>query len=250
MTDIILNEKTYAENALDSLSLGIKPSQTLGSIAKYYYNEGYKKCEIGRMLEDFLLKCDPSINITKWQDIIDRLVNTSDKYRLINLDGIDITKNEIATINSISGRMRQKFAFTALCLAKYGNAINPNNNCWVNKKDRDVFSLSNIKTTIKKQSLMINDLWTQGFIGYSKVVDNINIRVNFIDINGPVALRVTDFRNIGNQYLRYRGESYMECLSCGLIVKRESNSQKYCLKCSEEINKQKTLTRIHSSIIQ
>lgn len=241
MTSIVLNEKACAEYALENLSLGSKPTETLGRVARYYYSVGYKKKEIGSLLEDFMLKCDPTINIVKWQGVIDRLVNMSDKYALFDIAGISITKSEMEKIQSIDGKMLQRLMFTMLCLAKYGNAISPNNNNWVNKKDKDIFALSNITTTIKRQSLMINDLWQMDYIGYSRVVDNINMNVKIVDDNSEEVLFVTDFRNLGNQYMRYCGEKFIECQCCGKVVRQNKNVQKYCSECADEVHRQQKI---------
>ena len=136
--------------------------------------------------------------------------------------------------------------FTMLCLAKYGNEISPTNNNWVNKKDKDIFTLSNITATLKRQSLMINDLWTLGYVGYSRVVDNINLNVKIVDNDRPEVLFVSDFRNLGNQYMRYCGEKFIECQSCGKVVRQNKNVQKYCTECATEINRQKTLEKYYT----
>lgn len=248
MTTIVLNEKACAEYALENLALGLKPIETLGRVARYYYSEGYKKKEIVNLIEDFMLKCDPTINIVKWQSTIDRQVNSADKYELIDIQGIAITQKEMEMIDKIDGKLLRKLIFTMLCLAKYGNAVNPNNNGWVNRKDSEIFSLANIKVQDKKKSLMINDLWNMKYIGYSRVVDNVNINVKIIDDTTPVALFITDFRNLGNQYLKYCGERYIECQCCGKVVRQNNNSHKYCNECAVEIDRQKSVLRYHKRI--
>ena len=130
-----------------------------------------------------------------------------------------------------------------LCLAKYGNAVNTANNNWVNKKDREIFSLANVTTTTRKQSLMINDLWSLGYVGFSKVVDNININVKITDYEDDVALTITDFRNLGNQYLKFIGEKFFECQCCGLVVKKNNDKQKYCPACAVEVDRLKAIER-------
>lgn len=247
MTNIVLNERACAEYALDNLSLGAKPIETLGRVARYYYSIGYKKKDIGSLLEDFMLKCDPAINIVKWQAAIDRQVSSADKYELIDISGISITRAEIDKIQQIDGKLLQRLMFTMLCLAKYGNAVNPKNNNWVNKKDKEIFSLANISLTTKRQSLMINDLWTMQYIGFSRVVDNININVKIIDDSSPTVLYISDFRNLGNQYMRYCGEKYIECECCGKVVKENHGKQHYCNECAIEIDRQKSLERYYKS---
>ena len=61
MREIILDERSWAENALARLELGQKPMVTISRIARYYFAEGYSKKEIPRMLMDFLFNCDPEI---------------------------------------------------------------------------------------------------------------------------------------------------------------------------------------------
>ena len=247
MTNIVLNEKACAEYALENLILGSKPTETLGRVARYYYSIGYKKKEIGSLLEDFMLKCDPTINIVKWQATIDKQVNSADKYELIDISGVEITQSEIDKIQQIEGKLLQRLMFTMLCLAKYGNAINPNNNNWVNRKDKEIFSLANITLTTKRQSLLINDLWTMQYIGYSRVVDNININVKIVDNESPTVLYISDFRNLGNQYMRYCGEKYIECECCGKVVKEKHGKQRDCTECATEIDRQKSLERYYKS---
>lgn len=245
MIDIVTNERACAEYAIQSLTLGSKPTETLSRIARYYLDQGYAKTEIRGLLEDFMLRCDPTLNIVKWQALLDRIVKGAGKYTLIDIDSISITLCEIKKIQAIKSKMLQRLMFTMLCLAKYGNAINSNNNNWVNRKDKDIFSLANVKTTIKRQSLMINDLWIMGYIGYSKVVDNVNINVKIINEDSPVALCISDFRNLGNQYMRYCGEKFVECECCGVLIKCNHGKRKYCTDCAKKINREKTLIRYH-----
>lgn len=242
---IILDEKVYVENILESPELGKKPSETLSRVAKYYRASGYKDREIAGLVEDFLLKCDPNINIVKWQNMIDKVVRSSAKYGLIRISGVVITRSEMDCIESIGSKTLQRLMFTLLCVAKYCNAVNPKNNNWVNKPDKEIFALAGIKATIKKQSLMINDLWSAGYIAFSNVVNNININVCIVDNDSEPVMVITDFRNLGNQLLMYQGEPYMECGCCGVVVKRNSNAQKYCNDCANEVNIKKTTDRYH-----
>lgn len=247
--NIVLNERAFVEEALSSLSLGTKPVETIGRVARYYYNEGYKKAEISALLEDFMIKCDPSINIVKWQSTIDHQANSADKYALVDVGSISVTKSEMDKIRSLNGWLLQRLMFTMLCLAKYGNAISESNNNWVNRKDRDIFSLANIAITTKRQSLMINDLWTTGYIGYSKVVDNVNLNVKIVDDDSPSVFQIYDFRNLGNQYMRYCGEKYIECQCCGVVVKERHGKQKYCSDCAVEVDRKKASERYNSRCV-
>lgn len=80
---------------------------------------------------------------------------------------------------------------------------------------------------------MYFNLKEMGMIRFSKNVDNTNVRVCFIT-PGETAMVITDFRNLGYQYLKYHGEPYFECVNCGITIKRNNNKQKYCANCYEE----------------
>lgn len=238
--NIVLNEKAYAEQALQANDLGNSPFETISRVARYYYGNGYKKKEISGLIEDFILRCDPRFNLVRWQNMIDLSVAISDKYPLINIDGVNITEAEIKRVKQLEGVIRQRLMFTLLCLAKYGNSVNPMNNNWVNQADKDVFAIANIKTTRKRQSLLINDLWNSEYIGYSKVVDNTNLNVKIINEDSPTALFISDFRNLGNQYRQYCGEDYIKCQCCDLVIRRKSNVHKYCSECAADMNRKLT----------
>lgn len=241
MTEIVLNEKQWVEDILESSSLGAKPSETLGRLARYYHEIGYRKSEVSRMLEEFLLRCDPNTNIVRWQAVIDNSVKFAWKGSLINVEPISITRNELEAIKRLPGILLQRLMFTLVCLAKYGNAVSQKNNSWVNRDIRDVLSLANIKVTVRRQSLLYNDLWRLGYVGYSNIVDNINVNVKILDDSGDSVMKIGDFRNLGNQYMRHIEDGYIACQHCGLIIKRCSPTQKYCKNCSVDINIQKTI---------
>lgn len=238
--NVVLNERDYAELLLEQCTLNGKPMDTLVRIARYYASLSYKKSDIRRMLEAFLLKCDPNINVVKWSGTIDRALKSGLKYQLIDIDNVPITQKELDICGGLSGKQMQRLMFTLICLAKYGNLVNAKNCGWVNKPDKDIFKMANVVTSIKRQSLMLNDLRALGLIRFSRKVDNININVRCLDLSGAPSLCITDFRNLGYQYQRYCGEPYFECCQCGLVIKRTSNAHKYCHDCASEVNRQKT----------
>ena len=69
-------------------------------------------------------------------------------------------------------------------------------------------------------------------------MDNTNVRVCFIE-EGNEAIRVSDFRNLGYQYMKLCGEPFFECQSCGIVSKYSNPSrgrtQVYCKQCAVEV---------------
>ena len=238
MIEIVMNEREWVEEVLREKRLGKKPTLVIGRLAKYYHAQGLRKAEIKKRIEDFMVRCDPTINIVRWQDTIDAMVKGSSKYPLVEIDKIAVTASEMDAIMKLTSIQQQRLMFVLVCLAKYGDAIRPKNSGWVNLESKDIFSLANITLTSKRQALLINDLWQVGYVGYSRVIDNVNLCVQILDYEAEPAIEITDFRNLGNQFRRYLGDkSYIQCCNCGLVIKRTSPNHKYCPACAEEINK-------------
>lgn len=243
---IVLNEHEWARDMIESRSLGAKPFETLSRVAKYYIDKGYPKKEVRGMLDTFLLQCEPTASLPKWSETLDYAVARALKYGAIKIDGIEITKPEMERIDALEGKQIRRLAFTLLCLSKYWDIINPQGGHWVNSKDNEIMRMANIKASIKRQSLMYFNLNEVGMIQFSKRVDNTNVRVCFIT-QGKTVMTITDFRNLGYQYLRYHGEPYFVCQNCGITVKNENTNgrkSKYCRECAVEIHMQQTVNSV------
>lgn len=236
---IILNEYEWAENMINNHELGKKPLETLNRVSKYYVHNQYSNSEIRRLLDVFLVQCDPTIPLSKWSDTLDRVVKNARKYPLINIDGIPITDKELERIEFLEGKQIRRLAFTLLCVAKYWDMVSSNNNHWVNTSDKEIIQMANINTSIKRQSLMFAQLRDCDMLSTSKKIDNLNVRVNYI-IPGDTAMYIQDFRNLGYQYLKHYGGPYFKCVNCGITTKESTPDRgrkpKYCPSCASELH--------------
>lgn len=244
---VILNESEWAKDMIKQRSLGKKPFETLYRVAGYYIESGYRKKEVRKNLESFLLQCEPTASVPKWSNIIDSAIDRATKYKQIKIECIYITKPEMERIEEIQSKQIRRLAFTLLCLAKYWDAVNPNGDHWVNNRDTEIMKLANISTSVKRQSSMYHALIDEGFIRPSKKIDNTNVRVCFME-DGDPAMQITDFRNLGYQYMKYHGEPYFECQNCGIVTKysnpKKGGKQKYCKACAAEIAMQQRINSV------
>ncbi len=236
---IILNEYEWAEHMISNHELGKKPIETLSRVAKYYLENGYSKRDIRKLLDTFMLQCDPTASLVHWADALDRIAKGADKFSLIRLDGVDISGKELERIDTLGGKQIKRLAFVLLCAAKYWDAVSERNDHWVNCSDKELMQMANINTSIKRQSAMFAELRNAGLIRFSKKIDNLNVQVLFIE-PGKTAIHIQDFRNLGYQYLKYCGGPYFECVNCGITVKCQEPSrgrrQKYCPSCAVELH--------------
>lgn len=246
---IVLKENEWAEEMIASQNLGKKPFETMKRVARSYLDKGYSKSQVRDELNLFLRQCEPKSSLSKWSSTLDKAVKCAAKYPAINIDNIEITETEMQKIDNLEGKQLRRLAFTLLCLAKYWAIIKPNADGWVNDKDNQTMSLANINTSIKRQGLLYWQLREAGMIQFSKMVDNTGVKVCFIEQDKPV-MNITDFRNLGYQYLMYHGEPYFECTNCGLTtkIKNPDNNRKpkYCAECASKIHMQQIVNSVMS----
>ena len=231
---IILNEKQYAQKCIADNDIGEKPYRTLSIMAKYYYFScGYKKKQIQDLLTDFI-----KINYIEysgkqafWDEQIEKIVSKVNKQTLYEISGVKITKSEMQKIQSLNNRLLEKLLFSMLCVAKYYNLKNEKNNGWVNLPDKDMLKLANINCSTTRINGYINALYQKHLLDLPWRCDILNYRVTFID-DGEEEIFVSDFRNLGYEYLLYCGENYIRCAECGTLTTSNKNGdKKYCSKC-------------------
>lgn len=233
---------------IQSSSLGRKPSETLRRVARFYMDTYHLSQDATRKkLDLFLLQCDPTSSLPKWSDALDCAVSRASKCPAINIDYIAITDKELEKIDALDGKQIRRLAFTLLCLSKYWNMVTNKEDGWVNSKDNEIMSMANIRTSLKRQSVMFSKLNELGMIQFSRKVDNTNVRVCFSE-DGNEAMQVHDFRNLGYQYLMYHGEPYFTCENCGIttkvINKDNRRRQKYCQECATIIKMKKNIESV------
>ena len=236
---IVLNEYAWAEKMVESCELGDNSYETLCRVAKYYKAQGLQKRDVRKKTEEFLHRCDPYASPVLWSDTLEKAVRVGMKYSPVMIDKIVVTKPEMEIIRSLSGIQLQRLAFTLLCVAKYMMAVAPKTDGWVSMPESDIMKMANIKTSYKRQNLMYGQLLDAGLLQPSKKISNLNVKVLYIR-DGDAALDVQEFRDLGNQYMKYIGKPYYVCQSCGLTVKvpdgAKAGNMKYCPDCAAKIH--------------
>lgn len=233
---IVLDERKYAENCLRDGSINDSPFFTLSILAKYYYHYlGFRKKKIIKLLLEFLEKNYPKYELNKytWQTSVEKLAARAGKFPLFEIAGVSITKSELDTIANIHNKVLERLAFTMLCLAKFGNAKNDSNNNWVNLDSKEIFKLARISCKANEREIKIGQLYQMGLLEFSKRNDNLNCRVTFVDNDSEEVVFISDTRELGYEYLKYKGENFIRCADCGILTRGNKNGTKrYCKSCS------------------
>ena len=224
----IINRKSISENTYADLIL----------LIKYFYsqakkdNKRLKMKEVISELQEYLKPQYDNYQSVDWYNRLEKLIKKYKNTPLYDVDSIPITDSELTTIKSIKNKRLEKIAFVSLVLAKYYNSKNEKNNGYVNVEYSVIFGLARVSATIMyEQPLLLHELKEMNLVQRSNRIDNPNFRVLFVDNNSPVVLHITDMRELGYQYLKYKGEKFIECAECGVLLRKKTNSTKYCPSC-------------------
>lgn len=232
---IVLNELEYAEKCISENIVEKKPFLTLNILAKYYYHHvGKNEKEVVELLKDFANRnCEGySKNKYMWDNNIAKMVDVAIQYPLYQIKGVWITSKELTTIRNIHNKVLERLAFTILCLAKYNIEKNPKSDGWINYESKEIFKLARISAGIEERELKFHELYKLDLIDFAKRIDNLGIKVNFVDNDGDDELFVSDFRELGYEYLLYRGENFIRCGECGVLVRgNKAGTKRYCSNC-------------------
>lgn len=237
---VVLNEVKQAEHIIEKGEVGNKPTSTLFLLGKYYrVKENLDKEHTFNKLNEFMKNNYKNYNSVLWEDIIEDISKKANKYQLREIDSIGITQQELDEISEINNLKYQKLLFTMLCYAKLYNLISENNNGWINADIKEIFRVARVSVKHRNDKfLYLNDLERIGLISFSSKNDNLNIRVNFVDMGNEHVLDMYDFRELGYEYLNYiENGKFIRCTECNRLVKRKSKhdySTKYCSECAKK----------------
>ena len=232
---IVVNEYEYALMRLKNKDIGDDIWTTLNILAKYYRSQGLKKHAICVELQNFLEIAYPKYILGKryWIETIEKTVTKTANEKLFESDGVWVTESEWEKIQSLENKSLRKLAFALLCIAKINNQKREYNNNWVNTSLEDIFKSSNLSGNMDSKLDKLGDLIRSGFTEFAKRIDNLNLKVLFIDEESEKKYLVSDFRNLGNEYLYLLGENYIRCAECGKVIKNNKNgTKKYCSECA------------------
>ena len=238
---IITNEKEFAERCINEKHIIGNPYYTLTIMARYYYFcKGYRSRRIASALIDFMEDnyMPYRDNMMDWDAVIEKIAANAGKYPLTVIEEIWITESELATIATVDNPELERVAFTYLCLAKIAIAKNSNNTGWVDTGDKELFKLARVSCKEIMRDRMIGMLMTKGLLEFSKRNDNLSCRVTFIDDTSEKVLRITDFRELGYEYLFYNGGRFIRCQECGILVRNNTNrTVKHCKDCAADFTR-------------
>lgn len=251
MIDNRFKEKTYIKKILENGFSKKYLFYEMKLLVKYYKEQGYDEETRKALLYQFCEKHIEDFNKVIFYKTINRALNfvKNNEERLVEIDGISISKSEIDYIDKLDiNKNLKKLVFTLLVLTKlyrlylkekddkiknkefyFGGQKNYKN---LTESSKVVFDR---KSGIKNIHDLIRELHNKDIV---EITGNGNIKLTFmyeiVDDNGK-EIFVRHYDTIGYYYDKYHGDNKIkECENCKTLIRVRSNRQKYCKSCWKE----------------
>lgn len=250
--NLIYNEKSILNKFLENKECEIRTDKLIPILVKYYYiNETKDKLLLREKILEDLITIDETNTRTVWSNKIDKTIKeftkslskNSSNLEIIEVESINIYKEELEIIETIKEPRLKKILFVLLVWAKVYEKFN---RTIIMENPRDILQLAKCQLKNKQyRDLIMHELKETNLVWCKKNNGTYNIRINYKKDEGEIAFVVNDFENSIYQYLNYLGGNWKQC-ECGKYFKylKSKPKQKYCTNCSKEMERVKTKERV------
>ena len=245
MLGLILNETEIVNKTIEgSLKLPSKPSKVLRIIIKNMIINENSDEDIKELIENLLKReYGKNYNKTYWNKYIDSTIKSLKKKenKMIDVDKVNIYKEELEIIKSLNDIRLEKLAFILLVYCKINKQVNPLINNKINIPLYNILMESLIKRD-NDSKLLLNELYKKEFIHQGNSCDGTAIQILYIRNEGELAFIIDDLRDYQpiTWYLEYRlGLKYKKCKRCGKRFEVKGNNNSFCNDCSKDREKEK-----------
>lgn len=224
---LVINEVKEAEMIIETNKFD-KISSAASLLARYYAQiKKISKEELVKKIESFFILNHE--NVIGWNSFISKIIKNANKIPLCQIDSIPITQKEIDIIKSLNSDKKEKILFTFLVFGKL--KYMRTGKAWVNDTSKSMFERANTSPRADERDYIIRDFKEAEFISYAKSPMNLSIHIDFIDNDGESVFNVSDLRNLGFKWMKYKGGNYVECNGCGILFKPTQMNNCYCKDC-------------------
>ncbi|RKJ71130.1 hypothetical protein D7X33_22635 [Butyricicoccus sp. 1XD8-22] len=228
---IIFDEKEYAQS-IEKKGFKTKNKRVyeLNILIKYWIYLGLDESKVKEKAIKFCEKYIEDFNYDEWYKVINRTINSAYRRDLITGRVVNITENELNTIQQLENIHLQKLAFVMLVLYKFHNC-----NKFKVTLD-DLFSLSEINHNSEYRLKFLHKLTKLKLIDIDDQGKRI---VKFTDDDSEVKITIKKFDDFILHFYYFLGDKKIKwCEECSEVLIRitTANNNKYCKKCKR--NKQ------------
>ena len=164
-------------------------------------------------------------------NIINKDINKAYKYRIKDVNLINITKKEMDKIMSLGDIKKEKIAFVVLALAKYQNAESQRDNDTFYSKTSEIFKFARVSIPAKERDLYFGFAYREGILKQNFSIGYNALTAAFVDHEEEeivLTLDEYDYLELAYAFLNYKNGGYRRCEVCGRWFRYKSNAAKYC----------------------
>ena len=246
MNDFVFNERACDEIVIKSHKISRENVKSyIFKLAKYnFYVEKMDDNANYDAIVSYLKSHWSMFSGPDWHEFIEKSIKICQKRDYKMIDSIKITKKELDYIKSYDDIQLEKLLFVMLCVAKYDNFYSDSCDYWLNRTDSFLFGQARVHVKVKDRLQLLRKLYVSGAFDMSHKVGSANKKLLYVsdDSNDEVVLELSeiDFKELAYTYLYYKDGyvGFNHCQRCGCLIKKNSNSQKFCKECAEKTKKE------------
>ena len=227
------NEKSRIYNIIEDGNVeGLSENKAIWNAAIYYTQLNLvDKKDVFWKIVNFMQEHYAGFMYQGYVNIINRDINKAYKYRIKDVNLINITKKEIDKIMSLGDIKKEKIAFVILALAKYQNAESQRDNDTFYAKTSEIFKFARVSIPAKERDLYFGFAYREGILKQNFSIGYNALTAAFVDHEEEevvLTLDEYDYLELAYAFLNYKNGGYKRCEVCGRWFRYKSNAAKYC----------------------
>lgn len=227
------NEKSRIYSIIEDKNIdGVSITQAIWNAAIYYTQlNPVDKNDVFWEIVDFMAQNYNGFMYQGYINTINKDINKAYKYKIKDVNTINITKREMDKIMSLNDIRKEKIAFVILALAKYQNAESQRDNDTFYAKTSEIFKFARVVIPAKDRDLYFGFAYKEGLLKQNFSIGYNALTAAFVDHDEDeviLTLDEYDYLELAYAFLNYKNGGYKRCDVCGRWFKAKSNSAKYC----------------------
>lgn len=227
------NEKSRIYSIIEDKNIdGVSITQAIWNAAIYYTQlNPVGKNDVFWKIVDFMAQNYNGFMYQGYINTINKDINKAYKYKIKDVNTINITKREMDKIMSLNDIRKEKIAFVILALAKYQNAESQRDNDTFYAKTSEIFKFARVVIPAKDRDLYFGFAYKEGLLKQNFSIGYNALTAAFVDHDEDevvLTLDEYDYLELAYAFLNYKNGGYKRCKTCGRWFKVKSSNMQYC----------------------
>lgn len=227
------NEKSRIYSIIEDKNIdGVSITQAIWNVAIYYTQlNPADKNDVFWKIVDFMAQNYNGFMYQGYINTINKDINKAYKYKIKDVNTINITKREMDKIMSLNDIRKEKIAFVILTLAKYQNAESQRDNDTFYAKTSEIFKFARVVIPAKDRDLYFGFAYKEGLLKQNFSIGYNALTAAFVDHDEDevvLTLDEYDYLELAYAFLNYKNGGYKRCKECGRWFRAKNNAMQYC----------------------